>query len=94
MVLDLRMGSESFGKYFSAELSAENQNMLYIPAGMAHGLSLEEDTQVFYKCTDFHHPEEEAGILWNDRELAIDWKLEAYHLSEETFVYLKKTNRI
>lgn len=54
VVLDLRMGSESFGKYFSIELSAENQKMLYIPAGMAHGfLSLEEDTKVFYNLKKY-----------------------------------------
>lgn len=94
VVLDLRMGSESFGKYFSAELSAENQKMLYIPAGMAHGfLSLEDDTQVFYKCTDFYHPEEEAGILWNDRELAINWNLEAYQLLEENLCLSEKDKR-
>lgn len=91
VVLDLRVGSESFGKYFSIELSAENQKMLYIPAGMAHGfLSLEEDTQVFYKCTDFYYPEEEAGILWKDRELAINWNLGDYDLSEENICLSEK----
>lgn len=91
VVLDLRVESESFGKYFSIELSAENQKMLYIPVGMAHGfLSLEEDTQVFYKCSDFYHPEEEAGILWNDKELAINWNLEIYDLSEESICLSEK----
>ena len=77
-VLDLRVGSPTYGKHFSIELSAENKRQLYIPQGFAHGYSvLSETAEVFYKCDDFYSKELEAGIQFYDPALNIDWKIPA-----------------
>lgn len=74
VVLDLRIGSPTFGKWEWFLLSEENKNMLYIPRGFAHGfLTLEDDTEFLYKCDDYYDPGFEFGIIWNDEKLAIDW---------------------
>ena len=76
VVVDLRRGSVTFGRWEGVELSASNRLMLWIPPGFAHGfLSLEDDTEFLYKCTDFYAPEHEFALLWNDPALAIDWPL-------------------
>ena len=78
VVVDLRKGSPSFGKVFSLELSAENKLQLLVPKGFAHGYSvLSETAEVFYKCDEFYNKENEAGLLFNDPSLKIDWKIEA-----------------
>ena len=62
--------------YYGTILDAEKQNQFYIPEGFAHGFYVLSDTAVFtYKCTDFYHPEDEGGLMWNDAEINIDWKL-------------------
>lgn len=77
VAVDLREGSETFGKWEGFYLSAENQQMLYIPKGFAHGfLALEEDTLFSYLCGDRYDPESDGGIRWDDPQLAIDWPLE------------------
>lgn len=74
VAVDLRPGSPSYGKWESVILSATAQNQLFIPAGFAHGFLVLSDEAVFaYKCTDYYHPEDEAGIVWNDPDLAIGW---------------------
>ncbi len=76
VVLDIRKGSPTFGKYFSIELSAENKKQLYIPHGFAHGYSvLSETAEVFYKCDSFYNKEAEAGIQFYDPQINIDWKI-------------------
>ena len=76
VVVDLRIGSPSFGKAFSLELSAENHLQLLVPKGFAHGYSvLSETAEVFYKCDEFYSKENEAGLLFNDSSLNIDWKI-------------------
>ena len=78
VVLDLRKGSPTFGKWYSLELSAENKRQLYIPHGFAHGFSvLSEQTTILYKCDNFYHPQSEGGVLYNDPKLGIDWKIDA-----------------
>lgn len=78
VVLDLRKGSPTFGKWFGTELSAANRRQLYIPQGFAHGFSvLSEQTTILYKCDQFYHPQSEGGVLYCDPALGIDWKLEA-----------------
>jgi dTDP-4-dehydrorhamnose 3,5-epimerase len=75
-VLDLRIGSPTYGKHFSIELSAENKRQLYIPKGFAHGYSvLSETAEVFYKCDEFYNKETEAGIQFDDPMLNIDWRI-------------------
>lgn len=76
VVVDLRRGSPSFGRWVGAELSEENRRMLYAPAGFGHGfLVLSEIAEFQYKCSDFYAPEEERGIRWDDPAIAIDWPL-------------------
>lgn len=74
VALDLRRGSPSFGRHVGAELNAENGRQIWIPAGFAHGfMTLEPDTVVHYKMGAPYSPAHEAGILWNDPALGIDW---------------------
>lgn len=76
VAVDLRKNSPTYGKYHGVVLSEENGQMFYIPEGFAHGFLVLSDTAVFtYKCTDFYHPEDEGGIIWNDPEIGIDWPL-------------------
>ena len=83
VVVDLRRHSPTFGKWKSVELSAENKKMFYIPEGFAHGfLTLEDNAEFQYKCTDVYLPEYYSGILWNDSDVNIDWKFAEYGLTE------------
>jgi dTDP-4-dehydrorhamnose 3,5-epimerase len=77
VLVDLRKSSPSFGKWEALSLSAENQRMLWIPPGFAHGFRvLSDEAHVLYKATDFYFPEHERTLLWNDPDLEIDWKIE------------------
>ena len=74
VVVDIRKGSNTFGKSFCAVLSEENHLQLYIPKGFAHGFSVLSDVAVFqYQCDEYYHPEAEAGISALDPSLGIDW---------------------
>lgn len=76
VAVDLRKASPTYGKYQGVILSDENKLMFYVPEGFAHGYLVLSDTAVFaYKCTDFYHPEDEGGIMWNDPDIAVDWPL-------------------
>jgi dTDP-4-dehydrorhamnose 3,5-epimerase len=78
VVVDLRVGSPSYGKVFSIALSAENKKQLLVPQGFAHGYSVQTETaEVFYKCDNFYSKEAEGGIAYNDPALQIDWKIPA-----------------
>ncbi len=74
VAVDLRSGSETFGKWFGVELTEENKKQFYIPEGFAHGFLVLSDVAEFcYKCTDFYHPEDEGGLAWNDPKIGIAW---------------------
>lgn len=82
VILDLRPDSPSHGQWDSIELTASDQNMLYVPKGMAHGFqTLEQDVQVLYLHTEYHSPEHEAGIAYDSPELDIPWPLKVSDLS-------------
>ncbi|MBC2856153.1 dTDP-4-dehydrorhamnose 3,5-epimerase [Cetobacterium sp. 2A] len=94
VAVDLRKDSSTFGKYFIVELTEENKKMFYIPAGFAHGfLTLEDDTEFQYKCTDYYAPEFDSGVLWNDSEIGIDWNFEKYGLKEEEILLSEKDKK-
>lgn len=86
VAVDLRVDSPTFGQWYGVELTAENKRQFYIPRGFAHGFSVLSDIAIFtYKCDNFYNKESEGGILWNDTDLNIDWKLptEVIQLSEK-----------
>ena len=74
VAVDLRAGSETYGKWYGVELTAENHKQFYIPEGFAHGFLVLSDMAEFcYKCTDFYHPGDEGGLAWNDPKIGIKW---------------------
>jgi dTDP-4-dehydrorhamnose 3,5-epimerase len=74
VVVDLRTNSKTFGKSLTLEISAEKWNQIFVPVGFAHGLiTLEDNTEVHYKVSNFYAPEHDKGILWSDPVLNIDW---------------------
>lgn len=77
VAVDLRTGSETYGKWEAVILSEENKKQFYIPKGFAHGFLVLSDEAVFnYKCTDFYAPEYDGGVMWNDPDINIEWPLE------------------
>jgi dTDP-4-dehydrorhamnose 3,5-epimerase len=74
VAVDLRRSSQTFGKYVGVELSSENKRMLWVPPGFGHGfLTLEDETELVYKCTEFYDPTDEHCLIWNDPTIAITW---------------------
>ncbi len=74
VAVDLRSGSETYGKWYGVELTEENKKQFYISEGFAHGFLVLSDTAEFcYKVTDFYHPGDEGGLAWNDPEIGIEW---------------------
>ncbi len=81
VAVDMRRNSETFGKWVMVELSAENRRQLLIPRGCAHGFSVpaegnENGARVAYKCDEYYYPESDAGVLWSDPALGIDWGID------------------
>ena len=84
IAVDLRKDSSTYGEHFKHVLSGENKKQLYIPVGFAHGfLSLEDNTILNYKCSDYYSASAEAAIIWNDPQLKIDWGIENPILAEK-----------
>ena len=84
VAVDIRVGSPTFGQWYSAVLNDENHRQMYIPPGLAHGfVVLSETVDFVYKCTDYYHPEDEKGLLWNDPAIGIDWRIDQPILSEK-----------
>ena len=76
VAVDLREGSETFGKWFGVMLSAENKKQFFVPKGFAHGFVVLSDYAEFcYKVTDFYHPNDEGGLLWKDPEIGVEWPM-------------------
>ena len=74
VAVDLRKGSDTYGKWYGVLLSAENKKQFYVPEGFAHGCVVMSETAEFvYKCTRFYDPSDEGGLMWNDPEIGIDW---------------------
>lgn len=81
IAVDLRKGSPSFGQHFAIELTSENRKQFFVPAGFAHGfVVLSESATFFYKVDKFYEPGNEVGIMYNDADLNIDWKLATHEI--------------
>ncbi len=90
VAVDIRKGSPTFGKWYGIILSAENKKQFYIPKNFAHGFIVLSDYAEFaYKCSDFYHPDDEGGIIWNDRDINIDWPLPE-GFSADNLIFSKK----
>ena len=77
VAVDLRTNSKTYGKSFSIELSSENNKQLFIPKGFAHGFQVLSETAIVnYKVDNFYNPKSDSGIIWNDKDLSIDWNLD------------------
>ena len=86
VIVDIRKGSPSFGKHFKMKLSDENRTSIFIPKGMAHGfLAMTDDVIFSYKCDALYNPKSEAGILYNDPALDINWEM-----AEDDLILSKK----
>ena len=94
VAVDIRKDSSTYGKWYGVELSAENKKMFFIPKGFAHGfLTLEDETEFQYKCTDFYVPQYDSGIIWNDKDININWNFEKYGLKEKDIVLSEKDKK-
>lgn len=84
VIVDIRPGSATFGKWYGVYLNAENQHQLWVPPGMAHGfVVLSERVNFHYKCTDYYHNNDEGCIIWSDPELKIAWPIDSPILSHK-----------
>jgi len=76
VAVDLREGSKTYGKWFGVLLSAENKKQFFIPKNFAHGfLVLSDEAEFCYKVTDFYHPNDEGGIMYNDPAIGVEWPI-------------------
>jgi dTDP-4-dehydrorhamnose 3,5-epimerase len=88
VIVDIRLGSPTFGQAITIELSDKNLRQVYIPPGFAHGFCvLSERADFLYKCTDYYYPASERGIYWNDPDLKIAWPVRDPILSEKDAVF-------
>ena len=90
VAVDLRDGSETYGKWFGVRLSEENKKQFFIPKNFAHGfLVLSEYAEFCYKVTDFYHPNDEGGLMWNDPEIGVEWPMPE-GMTEEDLIFSEK----
>lgn len=83
VAVDLRKNSTTYGQYFKILLTAQNKKQFFIPQGFAHGFVALEDQTIFsYKCSNYYHPASEGILLWNDKDLNIDWEIKNPTTSE------------
>jgi dTDP-4-dehydrorhamnose 3,5-epimerase len=88
VIIDIRPDSPTYTRWVGVELTAANRRMLYIPEGFAHGFqTLEDNTEVFYQMSEFHHPESARGFRWNDPAFGISWPLPDSIVSEKDAAY-------
>lgn len=84
VAVDIRPNSETFGQYVKVELSEENKQMLFIPEGFAHGfVALTDEVELLYKASGEYNQQADRGLLWNDKDINIDWNIEFEPLLSE-----------
>lgn len=84
VAVDIRTGSPTYGQHVAVELTPENGRQLFVPKGFLHGfVTLTDDTEVQYKCSDLYAPENDGSVRWNDPALGIDWGVSAPILSDK-----------
>ena len=84
VAVDIRRGSPTYGHWEGYELTAKNGHQLYVPVGFAHGfVTLEPDSEIVYKCTDYYDASDEGSLLWSDPDLNIPWPIDYPKLSEK-----------
>jgi len=95
VAVDLRRDSETFGKWYVVELSAENKRQFYVPEGFAHGfITLEDNTEFLYKCTNYYAPEFDSGIIWDEKDLNINYEFEKYGINVEDILLSEKDKNL
>lgn len=88
VAVDVRKASPTYGQHYAIELSGENHKQLWVPPGFLHGfITLEDNTIFTYKVSNYYDKDSEVGVIWNDKDLNIDWTAE---LSEDTFLLSEK----
>jgi len=84
VIVDLRLGSSTFGKWFGIYLSASNRTMIYIPKGFAHGfITLQPNSEILYLVSNFYEPKSEQVLLWSDPDISINWPSSPVVISEK-----------
>jgi dTDP-4-dehydrorhamnose 3,5-epimerase len=84
IAVDIRKSSSTYGKFVKVLLTSDKKNQFWIPEGFAHGFAaLEDDTIFCYKCTNYYNPDSEETILWNDRNLNVNWEIESPIISQK-----------
>lgn len=84
VAVDIRKKSPTYGKYIMVELNEDNKHQFWIPSGFAHGfLSLADETIFSYKCTNLYNKESESGLMWNDKDINIQWNIKNPVVSEK-----------
>lgn len=87
VAVDIRKKSPTYKKWIAVELSGENKKMFFIPEGFAHGfVAITDDVQLMYKCSNEYSPQHDAGIIWNDPEIAIQWPVDNPVLSDKDII--------
>ena len=87
IAVDIRKDSPTYGQHFSVELSEKNKTIVWIPPGFAHGfVTIEDNTIVTYKCTEVYNKESEGALIWNDKDLNINWEVNDPLVSEKDLV--------
>lgn len=77
VAVDIRPNSDTFGEYVKVELSEDNKQMLFIPEGFAHGfVALSDEVELLYKASGEYNPQADRGVLWNDKQINIDWNID------------------
>lgn len=95
VAVDIRKNSKTFGQYVKVELSEENRNMVFIPEGFAHGfVALTDDVEILYKTSGEYAPQADRGIIWNDKEINIDWGIDFEPILSDKDKYQSELSKI